>query len=132
MDREMEKLRANVAYEKYGIQKVSELDIVSSLQHRLKASFNDGANWCHEIMEAELKLHKELLRKAVNANADMEAKNAKLVEALNRFINVDDVDKGGDALISNQGQGMDGYTKLSNYESCVNKARQAIKENNVN
>lgn len=50
----------------------------------------------------------------------------KLREALGCFIRIDEASKGGKALISNQGQGMDGYTKLANYDSCVNKARKAL------
>jgi hypothetical protein len=47
-------------------------------------------------------------------------------EALERFVAVDDADKSGEPLLSCQGQGMDGYTKLANYESCTTKARPTL------
>lgn len=52
----------------------------------------------------------------------------KLEKALAAFVDVDDADKSGKPLISQQGQGMDGYSKLVNYELCVAKARHLLEE----
>ena len=47
----------------------------------------------------------------------------KLEATLKKFISIDDAARGGKALISNQGQGMDGYSKLANYDAVVKEAR---------
>jgi len=56
----------------------------------------------------------------------LRAEKVDLVEILRKFIAIDDADKGGKALFSCQGQGMDGYMKLANYEGLIPKARAAI------
>lgn len=60
------------------------------------------------------------------ANAYLIAAAPELLGALREFVDVDDADRDGRALISNQGQGMDGYTKLANYERAVSRARAVI------
>lgn len=50
----------------------------------------------------------------------------RLRAALQAFVAIDDADKSAKALLSNQGQGMDGYSKLANYEACIASARQAL------
>ena len=57
----------------------------------------------------------------------LKAEKADLLEILRKFIDIDDADKGGKALFSCQGQGMDGYMKLANYEGLIPKARAAIR-----
>ena len=56
----------------------------------------------------------------------LKAERAGLLEILRKFIDIDDADKGGKALFSCQGQGMDGYMKLANYEGLIPKARAAV------
>lgn len=56
----------------------------------------------------------------------LRAQQTVLVRAVQRFIDVDNADKCGQGLISAQGQGMDGFTKLANYGRCVEKARKAL------
>ena len=56
----------------------------------------------------------------------LRAEKAELLEILRKFIAIDDADKGGKALFSCQGQGMDGYMKLANYEGLIPKARAAV------
>jgi len=53
----------------------------------------------------------------------LEAINLELLEVLKLFVAVDDATG---PLISTQGQGMDGYSKLANYDSCVIRARKII------
>ena len=54
--------------------------------------------------------------------------NKDLIDVLELFVAIDDAEKAGAALMSNQGQGMDGYTKLANYDSVVKKARVVLEK----
>jgi hypothetical protein len=69
-----------------------------------------------------------LIQKQTARIAELEAECARLREALRRFVAIDDADKSGKPLMSCQGQGMDGFSKLANYESATAKARAALKE----
>lgn len=60
--------------------------------------------------------------------SQLRAQNAKLRNALLKIVDVDDRDKSGRALVFNQGQGMDGYTKLAEYEAATKAARAALEE----
>jgi len=62
------------------------------------------------------------------ANARLIAAAPNLLNSLAKFVFIDDIDKSGKSLVSNQGQGMDGYSKLANYDSLVGKARVIIAE----
>lgn len=59
-------------------------------------------------------------------DATIAAAGLDMLAALRAFVAIDDADKDGKALMSAQGQGMDGYTKLANYEACIAAARAAI------
>jgi len=51
---------------------------------------------------------------------------AELAGALEAIVAVDDVDKSRKPMISNQGQAMNGYTKLANYDLTMTTARAAL------
>ena len=45
---------------------------------------------------------------------------------LAKFVNVLNAYEGGDALVSNQGQGMDGYSALANFNALAKEARDLL------
>ena len=60
------------------------------------------------------------------SNACLISAAPELLKALTKFVHIDDLDIGKIALFANQGQAMDGYSKLANYQECIKEARKAI------
>ncbi len=57
------------------------------------------------------------------SNARLVAEAPSMFALLEGLIRIEDSDQ---ALISNQGQGMDGYTMLANFHICVKDAREIL------
>lgn len=95
---------------------------------------NDLIDGCRTLAEATEQGYSPpgvpaMLKDAATELTRLRAQQTVLTELrrlLQRLIDVDDADKSGKGLVSAQGQGMDGYTKLANYERCVEKARKAL------
>src|SRR5262245_17270498 len=75
--------------------------------------------WVGRHDEKQIEADADLMTHAPTDLAELCAYAGRLEDALRAFVRIDDLDRSGKPLFSNQGQGMDGYTKLANYESCV-------------
>lgn len=74
-------------------------------------------------LEAEFEHLKQDFEQLELVNRRLEAENRRLKAIVDDLIEVKKCADGGTALISNQGQALDGYSELANYRAIIEKAK---------
>lgn len=74
-------------------------------------------------LEAEFEHLKQDFEHLEVVNRRVEAENRRLKTIVDALIKVKECADAGTALISNQGQALDGYSELANYRAIIEKAK---------